>query len=109
MKIVGVDFQTIDWAALVASEHPGERGTALWRTHEVGNVRVRLVEYSAGYRADHWCARGHVVYVLDGELVTELDDGRRSTLTAGDTYVVADERGAHRSSTETGARLLIVD
>jgi quercetin dioxygenase-like cupin family protein len=109
MKIAGVDFQTIDWSARVASERPGECGTALWRTLEVGNVRVRLVEYSAGYRADHWCARGHVVHVLEGELTTELDDGRRWTLPSGGTYVVADDTGTHRSSSEHGARLLIVD
>jgi quercetin dioxygenase-like cupin family protein len=82
---------------------------ATWRTVEVGNVRVRKVEYSAGYIADHWCERGHVLLVLDGELVTELRDGRTFTLVAGDTYVVADGDGAHRSSSPRGARLFIVD
>ncbi len=109
MKIVGVDFQTIDWSAIPATQHAGEQGSATWRTRQVGNVRVRLVEYSAGYRADHWCERGHVVHVLDGELTTELRDGGRSTLTVGGTYVVADGAGAHRSSSDNGVRLLIVD
>jgi quercetin dioxygenase-like cupin family protein len=74
-----------------------------------GNVRVRLVEYSLGYVADHWCERGHVVHVLEGELVTELRDGRTVTLGAGETYVVADGDGAHRSRAPAGARLFIVD
>ncbi|MGZ3453238.1 MAG: DHCW motif cupin fold protein [Polyangiales bacterium] len=109
MQIAGVDFRTIDWSTIAATEHPGETGQALWRTLEVGNVRVRIVEYSPGYLADHWCARGHVVHILEGELVTELDDGRRSTVGVGATYVVADGHGKHRSSTSVGARLLIVD
>lgn len=109
MTIAGVPFQTVDWAAVPRTEHPGETGVAHWRTREVGTVRVRLVEYSPGYLADHWCERGHVVHVLEGELVTELRDGRRFTLAPGETYVVGDGDGAHRSSTAVGARLLIVD
>jgi hypothetical protein len=110
MVIRDVAFQTIDWSGIAPTEHPGEHGVATWRTVEAGNVRVRLVDYSRGYLADHWCARGHVVHVLDGELVTELEDGHRVVLAAGATYVVADaERNRHRSRTANGARLLIVD
>jgi hypothetical protein len=109
MKLEGIPFQSIDWSRIAPTSHPGAPGVATWRTIEVGNVRVRKVEYSAGYVADHWCERGHVLLVLDGELVTELRDGRRSTLTAGQTYIVADGDGAHRSSTVDGARLFIVD
>jgi hypothetical protein len=109
MKIEGAPFQTIDWRSIASTEHPGEHGVAHWRTREVGNVRVRIVEYAPGYLADHWCERGHVVHVIDGDLVTELRDGRRFVLAAGESYVVADGDGAHRSSTRRGARLLIVD
>jgi quercetin dioxygenase-like cupin family protein len=108
MHIQGVPFTDIDWQKVPASVHPGASGTASWRTRELGNVRVRLVEYTPGYVADHWCARGHVVHVLDGELRTELDGGRIVTLAAGSAYVVSD--GApHRSVSPAGARLLIVD
>jgi quercetin dioxygenase-like cupin family protein len=108
MKIEGVPFTDIDWRAVPATVHPGERGCASWRTRELGNVRVRLVDYTPGYVADHWCERGHVVHVLDGELRTELSDGRLVTLAAGSAYVVSD--GApHRSVSPAGARLLIVD
>jgi len=109
MKLEGIPFQTIDWARVATTRHPGEDGFATWRTVEAGNVRVRLVEYSPGYLADHWCERGHVIHVLDGELVTELRDGRRFVIAAGQTYVVADGDGAHRSRTAPGARLFIVD
>lgn len=109
MKLVGIPFQTIDWGSVATTTHPGETGVATWRTREVGNVRVRCVEYSAGYLADHWCERGHVIHVLEGDLTTELRDGRSFTLGAGQSYVVADGDGAHRSRTRDGARLFIVD
>lgn len=109
MKIQDVPFQVTDWSRIQPTEHPGETGMALWRTLEVGNLRVRMVEYSPGYRADHWCSRGHVLLVLEGELITELADGRQFRLAAGTSYEVADNDAPHRSRTETGARLFIVD
>jgi len=109
MKIEGVPFQVTDWSRVVETRHTGETGFALWRTLEIGNIRVRLVEYSPGYRADHWCSKGHVLYVLDGELTTELADGRVMTLIPGTSYEVADGAEPHRSRTEKGARLFIVD
>jgi quercetin dioxygenase-like cupin family protein len=109
MVLQGIPFQTVDWSAVPPTTHPGDAGTATWRTLEVGNVRVRQVGYSPGYLADHWCERGHVVHVLEGELLTELRDGRTFTLKPGQTYVVADGDGAHRSRSPLGATLLIVD
>lgn len=110
MKIPALSFTVTDWAAVPATTHPGETGEALWRTFAIGDLRVRLVEYSAGYLADHWCDRGHVLYVLEGELQSELKDGRTFTLTAGMSYQVSDfGDAAHRSSTRTGAKLFIVD
>ncbi len=109
MVITEVPFCTADWSAVEATEHPGVTGKALWRTFEMGNIRVRMVEYTPGYLADHWCNRGHVLLVLEGELVTELDDGRKFTLPAGTSYQVADGANPHRSSTATGAKLFIVD
>jgi hypothetical protein len=109
MKIEGVPFQVPDWGQIAPVEHPGATGTATWRTVEIGNLRVRKVEYSPGYVADHWCSRGHVLLILDGELVTELQDGRQFTLSAGMHYQVADGAEPHRSSTRTGAKLFIVD
>ena len=109
MKIQDVPFCFTDWSQIPATQHPGETGMALWRTLEIGNIRVRMVEYSPGYFADHWCKRGHVLLVLEGELVTELEDGRQFTLTPGTSYEVADDVAPHRSHTETGAKLFIVD
>lgn len=109
MVIEQVPFCTVDWSTVAATEHPGITGKAYWRTFEMGNIRVRMVEYTPGYMADHWCSRGHVLLVLEGVLVTELDDGRRFTLTPGTSYQVADGANPHRSSTETGVKLFIVD
>jgi len=109
MPIKDAVFATIDWGRVARTEHPGESGMAWWRTVETGNVRVREVEYSAGYLADHWCERGHVVLVIDGELVTELASGESHVLRPGQGYVVGDGKMGHRSRTSGGARILIVD
>ena len=110
MKIPETPFNVADWASVPTSSHPGERGAATWRTLNFGDMRVRMVEYSAGYLADHWCDRGHVLLVLEGELETELRDGRRFRMKPGQSYQVSDfGDAAHRSSTATGARLFIVD
>ena len=109
MKIQDVPFMTTDWSKIQSTEHPGERGLALWRTLEIGNIRVRMVEYTSDYLADHWCSRGHVLLVLEGELITELKDGRTFTLKPGTSYQVATDAEPHRSSTLNGAKLFIVD
>ena len=109
MKIEDVPFCTTEWNIITPTEHPGKTGLALWRTLEIGNIRVRMVEYSPGYLADHWCSRGHVLLVLQGELITELSDGRKFILTPGTSYQVAEGMNAHRSYTEKGAKLFIVD
>lgn len=110
MKLPELAFTATDWSAVPPVEHPGETGMALWRTFSAGDLRVRMVEYTPGYLADHWCDRGHVLFVLDGALETELRDGRRFKLTAGMSYQVSDfGDAAHRSSTRTGCRLFIVD
>jgi hypothetical protein len=110
MQLAVSPFQVVDWQSIPSTEHPGESGCARWRTIAMGDVRVRHVEYSAGYVADHWCDRGHILFVLEGELLTELQDGRKFRLTRGMSYLVSDSGdAAHRSSTEIGARLFIVD
>ena len=109
MEMNNIPFQTTDWSLVEPTEHTGETGFATWRTREFGGIRVRMVEYSAGYLADHWCSKGHVLFCLQGELHTELDDGRTLTLKPGMSYQVADNAEAHRSSTEAGATLFIVD
>lgn len=109
MKIQDVPFTVTDWTRASSAEHPGDTGKAIWRTLEIGNIRVRIVEYSPGYSADHWCTRGHVVLVLEGELSTELKDGRRFVLRPGMTYQVASGAEPHKSSTLSGAKLFIVD
>jgi quercetin dioxygenase-like cupin family protein len=109
MDIAGIPFGTTDWSQIEPTEHPGETGSALWRTQRFGAIRVRIVEYTPGYLADHWCSKGHVLFCLEGELRTELEDGRQFVLKPGMSYQVADNAEAHRSSTTLGARLFVVD
>jgi len=110
MKIPTLPFTVTDWNLVAEEAYPGATGLAVWRTLNIGDLRVRMVEYTAGYLADHWCDRGHVLYVLEGELDTELRDGRTFTLRPGMSYQVSDYGDcAHRSSTKSGAKLFIVD
>lgn len=109
MLMSEIPFGTTDWSTVERTEHKGESGVAHWRTRQFGAIRVRMVEYSPGYAADHWCSKGHILLCLEGELSTDLADGRSFVLTPGTSYQVADGAEPHRSHTRTGARLFIVD
>lgn len=109
MQIENLLFEVTDWATVAPTEHLGESGLAIWRTNHFGPIRVRMVEYSAGYMADHWCSKGHILLCIEGELHTELKDGRTFTLKPGMSYQVADNAEPHRSSAPWGAKLFIVD
>lgn len=109
MQMRDIPFGTTDWSSVPRTEHAGETGQAFWRTRQFGDVRVRLVEYTPGYLADHWCTKGHILLCLEGELHTELADGRTFVLKPGMSYQVADGAEPHRSSTRSGARLFVVD
>jgi hypothetical protein len=109
MKISNLPFGTTDWSRIEPTEHEGETGVAYWRTQHFGDVRVRMVEYTPGYLADHWCTKGHILFCFEGELRTELKDGREFTLTPGMSYQVADNAEPHRSATAVGAKLFVVD
>ncbi|MDC7862968.1 DHCW motif cupin fold protein [Pantoea ananatis] len=108
MKMENIPFGITDWAQIEAERHPGDSGFALWRVAKFGDIRVRMVDYSPGYVADHWCIKGHILLCLKGEMITELDDGRTFVLTPGASYQVADDAEAHRSTTREGATLFIV-
>ncbi|MBL8806367.1 MAG: DHCW motif cupin fold protein [Rhodospirillales bacterium] len=109
MQMRDIPFTTVDWSTVDATRHEGDAGHATWRTRWFGDIRVRMVEYSPGYVADHWCSKGHVLFVLAGELETELADGRKFRLGPGTSYQVADDAEPHRSRTASGATLFIVD
>ena len=110
MNSANIPFQNIDWSKVSKTEHKGETGTSFWQTKQYEGLRVRIVEYSPNYIADHWCQKGHILHCLEGHLTTEFEDGSSSFLKKGETYIVSDELSSHRSVTdETGATLLIID
>ena len=104
-----IPFQTIDWTTIEKDEYKGETGVAFWQTIQFGGLRIRLVEYSNGYLADHWCQKGHIVHCLEGEFISELGSGEKIKLSKGETYIVSDDLSSHRSVTENGVKLLIID
>jgi len=109
MKLNNISFEMTNWSEVERTEHKGEQGSAFWRTRQFGDIRVRMVEYSPGYVADHWCNKGHILLCIEGELHTELADGRKFILTPGISYQVADDTNPHMSYTTTGAKIFIVD
>ena len=104
-----IPFQTIDWSSIPKTEHKGETGTAYWQTVEFPGLRIRIVEYSKGYIADHWCKKGHIVHCLEGTFISEFESGEQHSLSKGNTYVVSDEMSSHRSVAKDGVKLLIID
>jgi hypothetical protein len=106
---LSIPFQTINWSGVPKTEHRGESGTAYWQTIQFPGLRLRIVEYSKGYIADHWCQKGHIVHCLEGEFVSDLQEGEEFVLTKGSTYVVSDGLSSHRSITKNGVKLLIID
>lgn len=110
MKIPECPFTAIAWDDMPCSQQPGKTGFATQRQFKAGDVSVRRVEYSPGYSADHWCERGHIAYIVEGELVVELKDGRSRELKAGMSFISSDDRIApHRALTTAGAVLFLVD
>ena len=109
MQLAEIPFGITEWGQVEQTEHPGATGMAYWRTQHFGSIRVRMVEYTAGYVADHWCSKGHIILCMEGEIDTELDDGRIMNLKAGMTYFVGDNCEAHRTSSKNGCKLFIVD
>jgi hypothetical protein len=109
MKMVEPAFGLTDWSQVERVQKTADSGQVLWQTQQFGDVRVRMVEYTPGYVSDHWCTKGHVLLCMEGELVTELEDGRTFTLTPGVSYQVADNAEPHRSTSPKGAKLFIVD
>jgi quercetin dioxygenase-like cupin family protein len=104
-----IAFERIDWTNVEKVAYQGETGIAYWQTKLYDGLRVRLVEYSENYVADHWCKKGHIVHCLEGELVSELENGESFTLTKNMTYIVSDEMSSHKSIAKNGVKLLIID
>lgn len=104
-----IPFQTIDWSQVEAVKYEGTAGFAFWQTIQLGNLRLRLVEYSTNYEADHWCSKGHIVHCLEGSFESILKDGETFTLTKGMSYIVSDDLSIHKSISTNGVKLLIID
>jgi len=109
MNLQNIPFQTIDWGSVPTIEYPGSSGTAYWQTIQYPGLRVRIVEYSGEYIADHWCHKGHIVHCLEGEFICEMENGGKYTLKKGMTYLVSDELSSHRSISRNVVKLLIID
>lgn len=104
-----IPFQITDWSHVEATAVPGTTGEALIRTVQYDDLRIRQVLYSPGYEADHWCTSGHLAFVLEGELINELQGGTSTVMKAGTFFAVSDGLSSHRVRSLKGATVLVVD
>jgi hypothetical protein len=44
MKMTGIPFGLSDWSTIEPTEHKGTAGIAYWRTRQLGELRVRMVD-----------------------------------------------------------------
>ncbi len=110
MKIINIPFQQTHWNSIPKVEHIGETGTSFWKVKEIANFRMRIVEYSRNFKADHWCKKGHLLYVLKGVIEIEMKNGETYQLGEADSFVVGDDRqNPHIISSDFGAKVLIID
>ncbi len=109
MKIEQVPFTVVEWEKEPVIEVPGKSGTAQMRTVMNDTLCIRMIDFTAGYSADHWCVKGHIAFVVAGALKIVLEDGRSFDLRAGSSFHVGDEAGRHRVSSDAGAKVFIVD
>lgn len=104
-----IPFTIMNWDRIHRTITHGASGTVTTRVQVLGDLRIRMIEYSANYLADHWCELGHLVFVLEGELINELKDGATTVMKAGMSYAVSDGLSSHRSRTVGRVMILVVD
>jgi len=110
MEIQNLPFRLTDWSKVPTIEYKGETGTSYWQVFEEGNIRVRIVEYSPGFRSDHWCPKGHILLVLEGDLTIELKNGQVYRMPPGTSFQASnDDANPHMAYTDKGAKVFIVD
>jgi uncharacterized cupin superfamily protein len=110
MDLHDFPFTVTDWQAVPSFEQRGETGTSHWRVFEAGNVRVRMVDYSPGFRSDQWCPKGHIFLLLEGEFGLAFQDGRTFLLGPGMSFQAGEDAAhPHLGFSEKGAKAFIVD
>jgi hypothetical protein len=104
-----IPFSHINWTFIEKVEYKDDKGFSIWQTIQYPGLRIRLVEYSIDYFADHWCQKGHIVHCISGEFISELSTGEKITLEKDDSYIVTHNASSHRSTSINGTKLLIID
>ncbi|MBU1155510.1 MAG: cupin domain-containing protein [Proteobacteria bacterium] len=97
-----VDFAALDWQ----SPGPGVRQ----KVHEKDGHRLRLVVFSREFSEGDWCRKGHLGYVLQGEL--EIDfNGIKVRYGTGDGLCIPAGKAHRHKAAVLGqsVRLILVD
>jgi hypothetical protein len=103
-------FYSIDWDMFKTKKYKGESGSSYWRTVEMDGFRLRMVDYSPGFRSDHFCCKGHIILVEEGMLSLKMNSGGIVNIEKGMSLLIGDSiRDSHQAFTNEGARVFIVD
>ena len=95
-----VDFGSRQWRTPL----PGAR----YKAFQQDDRRLRLVEFIKGFVEPDLCTRGHVGYVLAGEMDVDFD-GEIVRYSAGDGIVIAKgEENRHKATVITDVVTLIL-
>ncbi len=102
MKEHKVDFESLEWQTSL----PGAR----FKAFRQGGRTLRLLEFTKGFVEPDWCTKGHIGYVLEGQLDVDFD-GSIVRFSAGNgLFIPAGTESKHKASVLTDvARLLLVE
>ena len=95
-----VSFDSIEWQSPLKG--------ARFKAFQQGNRKLRLVEFHRGFAEPDWCTKGHIGYVLDGEMDIDFN-GTLVRFSAGDgVYIPPGVENKHMARVLTDVVKLIL-
>ena len=88
MALYRIDFESMEW------ESPAEG--VKFKAFQQNNKKLRLVEFSKEFVEPDWCTKGHIGYILEGQM--EIDfDGVKEVFGPGDgVFIPAGQQHKHK-------------
>ena len=88
-----IDFESMDWETPMA----GVR----FKAYEHNGRKLRLVEFFKEFIEPDWCIKGHIGYILEGQM--EIDfDGTKEIFSPGDgVFIPSGKKHKHKGKVLT--------
>jgi quercetin dioxygenase-like cupin family protein len=103
MSNAKVDFKSMEWEKPMA----GVRSKA----YEQEGKKLRLVEFNKDFVEPGWCTKGHIGYILEGQMEIDFDGKHIVFGTGNGLFIPAGEKHKHkgRALTDTVKAVLVED